>query len=137
MSGIISAVGFVVGANATRKAAKAQERQAQEQLKQQQLSARQSQRQAVREAQIRRSQTMAAGQALGVVGSSGVSGGTSSLGSQLGGSLGFASQMSGLSTNISNFGTQANNQAALAQLGFATMSASEDIAGGFKKLGIG
>lgn len=133
MSGIISAVGFVVGANATRKAAKAQERMALEQQKQQQLAARQSQKQAVREAQIRRAQTKAAGEGMGVVGSSSVSGGVSSLGSQLGSSMGFASQMSGLSSNITSFGTQANNQSALAGLGFGLMSASQDIAKMFGK----
>jgi hypothetical protein len=128
MSGVISAIGFVVGANATRKAAKAQENMAKEQQKQQELSAMQSRRQAVREAQIRRAQTVSTSQAMGVVGSSGVSGGTASLGSQLGGSLGFASQMSGLSANITKFGNQANNQSALANLGFTTMQASQDIA---------
>ena len=91
---VIGAVSSVGGTIASLRAGKLQRQQ-------QTLATRQSQRQAVREAQIRRAQTLAAGQALGVGASSGVAGGVYSLGSQLGGALGFSSQMSGLSSQIS------------------------------------
>jgi len=68
--------------------------------RQQGLSARRSQRQAIREAQIRRAQSQVQAGAMGVTGGSGLAGGQASLSSQLGGSLGFAGQMSGLSQQI-------------------------------------
>jgi hypothetical protein len=80
---------------------------------------------------------MAAGQAFGVSGSSGVSGGTSSLGSQLGGSLGFSSQMSGLSASISSLGQKASNLGAISNLGFTVFGARDDIAGMFPKKATG
>jgi hypothetical protein len=60
---------------------------------------------------------MSAGQALGASGGSGVAGGISSLGSQLGSSLGFASQMSGLSKQIGMAQSRSATAGALANLG--------------------
>ena len=124
---VIGAVSGVVGAGATIASANTQRKMAKQQQQQQQLATRQSQRQAIREAQIRRAQTLASGQAAGAVGSSGVAGGTASLGSQLGGSLGFSSQMSGMSANISNLGQRASTLGAISGLGFQTF----DALGGF------
>jgi hypothetical protein len=114
----LAVIGAVVGTGATIASVNTQRKMAKEQQRQQQLATRQSQRQAIREAQIRRAQTLATGQASGAVGSSGVAGGTASLGSQVGGSLGFASQMSGLSANISNLGQRASTLGAISGLGF-------------------
>lgn len=117
---VASVGGTVLAVNQQKKAAAAQQ-------KQQNLSTRRSQRQAIREAQIRRAQTLASAQALGGGGGSGVAGGLSSLGSQLGGSLGFSAQMSGLSNQISVASTKANTFGGIASLGNSLFSA----AGGF------
>ena len=60
---------------------------------------------------------MASAQAFGAVGGSAVTGGTASLGSQLGGALGFSSQMSGLSKQIGIAQSQAATAGAIAGLG--------------------
>ena len=111
---IIGAVAAVGGTIAT---VNAQNRASRLQREQQQLATRQSQRQAIREAQIRRAQTMSSAQALGAVGGSAVAGGTASLNSQLGSSLGFSSQMSGLSNQIGMAQSRANTASAIANLG--------------------
>ena len=69
-------------------------------------------------AQILRSQSLATAQGMGVVGGSGVSGGVSSLGSQLGSGLGYAGQMSGLATQQSVAQSRANTYGAFADLAF-------------------
>jgi len=125
---IIGAVASVGGTIATINA---QKRASRLQQQQQQLATRQSQRQAIREAQIRRAQTMSSAQALGAVGGSAVAGGTTSLGSQLGGSLGFSSQMSGLSNQISMAQSRAATAGAIANLGGSVFQA----AGGFDAFG--
>ncbi len=98
--------------------------------RQQGLSARRSQRQAIREAQIRRAQSQVQAGAMGVTGGSGLAGGQASLSSQLGGSLGFAGQMSGLSQQISMAQSRAQTAGAVAGLG---MQVFQD-AGGFGQL---
>ncbi len=103
------------------------------QRKQQQLQAQRSQRQAVREAQIRRAQTQGTSQGLGVVGGSALGGGLSSLSSQLGGSLGYAGQLSGLSKQISIASQKAQTADAAAGLGMQFFNA----AGGFGAFGGG
>ena len=105
---VIGAVATVSAANQQRKAARAAERQ-------QQLQTQRSQRQAMREAQILRSQSLATAQGMGVVGGSG---GLSSLGSQLGSGLGYAGQMSGLATQQSVAQSRANTYGAFADLAF-------------------
>lgn len=118
MPPVLAVIGAVASVAGTVSSIKQQKRAAALQQQQQELATRRSQRQAIREAQIRRAQTMAAAQGLGVVGgSSAVSGGTTSLGSQLGGSLGFASQMSGLSREIGVASSKANTFGAIAGLG--------------------
>lgn len=106
----VAAVGTAVSISQQQKAARAQARQ-------QQLQSRRSQRQAVREAQIRRAQTLATAQAAGAMGGSAVGGGLSSLSSQVGGTLGYASQMSGLSKEITMASSRAQTAGALASLG--------------------
>lgn len=106
----LAVIGAVATVGGTLYSVKQQQKAAQLQQRQQELATRRSQRQAIREAQIRRAQTLASSQALGVSGgSSSVSGGLASLGSQVGGALGFSSQMSGLSGQIS----EATNRAAI------------------------
>ena len=110
IAGVISAVATVKGVQEQKKAARAQQGQ-------QQLEYRRSQRQALREAQLRRAQGMATAQSAGMLGGSAVSGGASSLASQAGSTLGFASQMSGLSKDISVATSRANTFGAIAGLG--------------------
>lgn len=112
--GVIGAVASVVGTvasiSASRKAAKAQQ-------KQQQLQRRRSSRQAIREAQIRRAQTVATAQGAGALGSSAVAGGTGSLTSQVGEQLGFSSQYSALSNIVTQQNQRAQTFSALANFG--------------------
>lgn len=128
VAAVISAVATVgstaASISATRKATKAQVGIAREQQKQQEVAYRRQQRAAIREAQIRRSQGMATAQASGVVGSSVSGGGMASIGSQAGSALGFGTQLSGISSNITNLGVssanfaqQANMFGSIAQIG--------------------
>lgn len=120
---VASVVGTVASISQQKKAAAAQQRQ-------QDLSTRRSQRQAIREAQIRRAQTMASAQGLGAMGGSGVAGGITSLNSQLGGALGYSTEMSGLSKEISVASTKASTYGAIAGLGGQLFQAG----GGFSAL---
>lgn len=91
---VINAVSSLAAMSQQRKAAKLQEKQSE-------LQNRRSQRQAFREAQIRRAQSTVSSVAGGTSFSSGLAGGMSSLSSQLGETLGYSSQMSGLNKQIS------------------------------------
>jgi hypothetical protein len=113
----LAIIGAVASVGGTVASLNAQKRASRLQQQQQTLATRQSQRQAIREAQIRRAQTMSSAQALGAVGGSAVAGGTASLGSQLGGALGFSSQMSGLSKQIGIAQSRAATAGAIANLG--------------------
>ena len=109
--GAIATVGGTIASvSAQRSASRAQQRQ-------ETLSTRRSQRAAVREAQIRRAQTLASAQGFGALDGSGVAGGTSSLSSQLGEALGFSTQMSGISHQINKYRTQADFWGGVSNLG--------------------
>ena len=122
MTEFVMIAALVIGTVATVSAANEQKKAARAQQRQQELQTQRSQRQAIREAQIRRSQSLATTQGMGVVGGSGVSGGVASLGSTLGGSLGYAGQMSGLATQQSIAQSNANTYGAIADLGFSAAS---------------
>lgn len=124
---VISAVATTVG---TISSIRQQKKAAAAQRRQQQLQTQRSQRQAIREAQIRRAQTQSQAQALGATGGSALGGGLASLSSQLGGSIGFAGQMSGLSDRISIASQKAETAGAVAGLG---MTAFQGL-GGFDML---
>jgi hypothetical protein len=113
----LAIIGAVASVGGTIASISAQKKASRLQQQQQTLATRRSQREAVREAQIRRAQTMASAQAFGAVGGSAVAGGTASLGSQLGGALGFSSQMSGLSNQISMAQSRAATAGAIANFG--------------------
>lgn len=123
-SAIITTGATIASVKAQKQATKANVAIAEKQQKQQDESYRRQQRAAVREAQLRRAQGMATAQGAGVAQSSLTSGGVSSIGSQLGSTLGFGSQMSGLSQQITNLGIKsakatqrANTFAAVADIG--------------------
>jgi len=105
----ISTSATVSSMNQQKKAAKAQRQQ-------QQVQARRSQRQAVREQQILRAQSQAQAGAFGIAGGSGFAGGMSSLSSQLGGNIGTANQLSGLSDRISIANSKSATLAGFAKL---------------------
>lgn len=104
---VITAVSGVVSTIATVKSAKAQKNAAMEQQRQQEVAARRSRRQAIRRAQIQRSELVAASAAIGGGTSSGAAGGMASIGSQLGSGLGYSTQQSAISQNIAGFQQQA------------------------------
>lgn len=124
--GGVGAAAAIVGAGAavvgTVSSISSQRRAAAAQRQQQQLQAQRSQRQAIREAQIRRAQTQAGAQGLGITGGSALGGGLSSLSSQLGGALGYAGQQSGLSKEISIASSKAQTAGAIAGLGMQAFS---------------
>ncbi len=111
---VISAVATVAGTvgsyAASRKASKASKEQ-------NALVDRRNRMSAIREAQIKRAQALSFAAASGGLGSSAQQGGISSLGSQLGSGLGFSSQMTGLSNQISSANQSANAYGALAGIG--------------------
>ena len=125
---IVGATAAVVG---TVSSISSQKKAAAAQRQQQQLQAQRSQRQAIREAQIRRAQTQAGAQGMGITGGSALGGGLSSLSSQLGGALGYAGQQSGLSREISIASSKAQTAGAVAGLGMNLFGA----AGGFGAFG--
>lgn len=100
-----------------QQAAKQQKKARRAQQRQQQLQARRSQIQSAREAQIAAARQRAAAGALGGLETSGVLGGRAAIGSQLGAGLGFATEMSGLSRNISMFQQKAANAIGRAGIG--------------------
>jgi hypothetical protein len=100
-----------------QQAAKQQKKARRAQQRQQQLQTRRSQVQSIRQAQIVAGQQRASAAALGGLETSGVLGGRAAIGSGLGAGLGFASEMSGLSRNISMFQQKAANAMGRAQIG--------------------
>jgi hypothetical protein len=102
-----------------QKAAKQQKKARRAQQRQQSLQARRQQIRAVRQQQIASSQARAAAAGLGGLETSGFRGGQSALQSSLGAGLGFSTEMSGLSRNISMFQQKAANAMGLARMGQA------------------
>jgi hypothetical protein len=133
-SAILTTGATIASVKAQKQATKANVAIAEQQQKQQDETYRRQQRAAVREAQLRRAQGMAMSQGAGVVQSSLTSGGVSSIGSQLGSTLGFGSQMSGISEQITNLGIKsanatqrANTFAAVADIGATSFNYFENL----------
>lgn len=116
-AGVIAAIGAVATVAGTVRQVQLGKKQANLQRDQQALATRKSRRQAIRQAQITRSQAIASSQAGGTGTSSGNAGGIGSLTSQLGSELGFSSQMSGLSHQIGNLQSQISTAGAITGLG--------------------
>ena len=115
---VIGAVASVAG---TVMSYRGQKKAASAQREQQAVATRRSRRQAIREAQIRRAQSVSSAQASGTLNSSGAAGGIGSLSSQVGSEMGYSTQMSGLSAQISAGAAQASRGQAIAGLGGAAM----------------
>lgn len=120
MPPVVMVAAAVVGAGAAVASAKNQQKASAAAQKQQELSYARSQKQAIREAQIRRAQATASVQSMGAMASSGFAGGVSSLTSQLGSTLGYSSQLSGLSKEQAMYQSKAATLGAMSNLAFAT-----------------
>lgn len=114
---VIAVVGTGYSIYSQQQAAKQQKKARRAQERQQQLQYRRSQVQSIRQAQIAAAQQRATAGALGGLETSGVLGGRAAIGAQLGAGLGFASEMSGLSRNISMFQQKAANAMGRAAIG--------------------
>lgn len=115
VAGVATVVGTVASISQQRKATRAQQQQ-------QQLQAQRSRRAAIRQAQLQRAQQQAAAMGMGVVGGSGIAGGAASLSSQTGAALGYSTQMSGLSKEISLASQRASAAQGIAGLGSQVFS---------------
>ena len=115
----LSVVGTGFSVVQQQSAAKQQKKARRAQQRQQSLQARRQQIRAVRQQQIASSQARAAAAGLGGLETSGFRGGQSALQSSLGAGLGFSTEMSGLSRNISMFQQKAANAMGLARMGQA------------------
>ncbi len=111
---IIGAGAAVEGTIASIKSSKSE---AAAQQQQNDVATRRSRRRGIREAQLRRAQSVASAGAAGAGGSSGAIGGIGSLGSQLGADLGFGSQMGALSNIITQQQQRAQMWGGIASLG--------------------
>lgn len=122
--GTIALIGLAVAGTGfsvvqQQSAAKQQKKARRAQQRQQSLQARRQQIRAVRQQQIASSQARAAAAGLGGLETSGFRGGQSALQSNLGAGLGFSTEMSGLSRNISMFQQKAADSMGLARMGQA------------------
>jgi hypothetical protein len=124
--GAIAVAGLAVAAAGTafsvvqqQKAAGQQRKARRAQQRQQELQARRQRIRAVRQQQIAASQARASAAGLGGLETSGFRGGQTALQSNLGAGLGFSTQMSGLSRNISMFQQRAADAMGLARMGQA------------------
>lgn len=136
-SAAASVAGTVYSISQQQKAARAQEKSIRAQQQQQQLQTRRSQRAALRQQQIQMAQLRAGALGMGVTGGSALAGGAASLASQTGEALGFGSQMSGLSRQISMFNQQAVDYSTRAQTGQAIAGLGAQVfssLGGFNTL---
>jgi hypothetical protein len=113
---VLQAVAAVGSLAMQSRAARASSRAAATQQRQQEVQALASRRRSLRAAQVQRARTLASAQGMGATGGSGVAGGLTSLSSQLGGALGYQTQMSGLSREISGFSQQAARATSQARL---------------------
>ena len=123
---IVGAVAAVAGTAFSivqqQKAAGQQRKARQAQQRQQELQARRQRIRAVRQQQIAASQARASSAGLGGLETSGFRGGQTALQANLGAGLGFSTQMSGLSRNISMFQQKAADAMGLARMGQAVSS---------------
>lgn len=131
MGPVAAVIGAVATVGGTIMAYSAQKKAAKAAQKQQELSTQRSNRQAIREAQLKRAQAIAAGASMGALGGSALAGGIASLGAQLGSGLGFSSQMSNLSADINKYSQKAETWGAVASMGGSLFQA----AGGFDAFG--
>jgi len=108
-----TAVSITQSQSAAKDAKKARALEGQRQENQE----RRRRRQEIRRARIARAQTVNVGSQVGATGSSALAGGTGSVSSQLGSSLGFSDQQAGLARQISSLNQSSADKQSLANLG--------------------
>jgi hypothetical protein len=111
-------IGAVAGVAGTVAQVSAQRKAAGAQAEQERLNSLRSRRASVRELQILRATAIANANNFGAQAGSGIAGGLGSLSSRQGEASGFASQMSGLSRQITSLGTRADAFGGFASLAF-------------------
>jgi len=112
---VAGVVGTVQAGNAAKKSARLQQRT-------QELQQKRQRRAAIRSNMIASARARASAQASGVAQSSGLQGAVGSGRSQLGSELGFGTQMSGLSGQITELGIKQQRASQIASLGFGAMN---------------
>jgi len=117
--GGVVAAGAVAGVAGTVQAGKAARRSARLQQRAQELQQRRQRRAAIRSNMIASARAKASAEASGVAQSSGLQGAVGAGRSQLGSELGFGTQMSGLSGQITELGIKEQRASQIAKLGFS------------------
>jgi hypothetical protein len=120
VGGVVTA-GAVAGVAGTVEAGRAASKSARLQQRAQELQQKRQRRAAIRSNMIASSRAKASAQASGVAQSSGLQGAVGSGRSQLGSELGFGTQMSGLSGQITELGIKEQKASQIASLGFSAM----------------
>lgn len=115
VGGAVGVAGTVASGIAAKKSARLQQRA-------QELQQKRQRRAAIRSNMIATARAKASAQATGVAQSSGLQGAIGSGRSQLGSELGFGTQMSGLSGQISELGMRQQSASQIASLGFGAMN---------------
>ena len=136
MGPIFTVIGAVAAVAGTAIAYNSQKKASRTAQRQQELQTARERRQAIRETQIRRAQTVAAGAQQGGLGGSSIAGGLSSLGSQLGSGLGFSTAMSAMSSDINRYNQRAATWSSIAGIGSSIFQAGggwDTLADTFKK----
>lgn len=118
LGGVVAA-GAVAGVAGTVQAGRAASKSARLQQRAQELQQKRQRRAAIRSNMIASSRATASAQATGVSQSSGLQGAVGSGRSQLGSELGFGTQMSGLSGQITELGIKQQRAEQIAGLGFS------------------
>lgn len=113
---VIQAVAAVGSIAMQARSASAQRRAMAAQQRQQEVQALASRRRSMRAAQIQRARALATAQGAGATGGSAIAGGLTSLSSQLGGAIGYQTQMSGLSREIGGYSMEAARATSQARL---------------------
>lgn len=133
----VAVAGTTASVAIQQRQASAQKKSAKEQQRSAKLQANRQRRQTIRQARIARGQTLNVAGQVGAQGS-GLSGGLSSLGAQVGSNLGFNTQTEQIGNNIFKFNRQAAKLGSLAgiaqgvaSIGGAVYSNAVDISGAF------
>lgn len=121
-AGGVAAVGAVAGVVGTVQAGNAAKKSARLQQRAQELQQKRQRRAAIRSNMIASARARASAEASGVAQSSGLQGAVGAGRSQLGSELGFGTQMSGLSGQITELGIKQQRASQIASLGFSAMN---------------
>jgi hypothetical protein len=120
--GGVVAAGAVAGVAGTVQAGNAAKKSARLQQKAQEVQQKRQRRAAIRSNMIASARARASAQASGVAQSSGLQGAVGAGRSQLGAELGFGTQMSGLSGQITELGIKQQRASQISSLGFSAMN---------------